>query len=58
MGHLFILFISLLLLLLFIFDRATGLTTENLALIFFETCEEFGSPGSRVVFNPKIFPIL
>ena len=59
MGHLFILFILLLLLLLlFIFDRATGLTTKNLALIFFETCEEFSSPGSRVVFNPKIFPIL
>ena len=32
MGHLFILFI--LLLLLFIFDTATGLTTKNLALIF------------------------
>ena len=55
MGHLFIL---LLLLLLFIFDKATGLTAKNLALIFFETCEEFSSPGSRVVFNPKIFPIL
>ena len=52
MGHLFILFI----LLLFIFDKATGPTTENLALILFETCEEFSSPGSRVVFNPKIFP--
>ena len=58
MGHLFILFILLLLLLLFVFDKATGLTTKNLALIFFETCEEFSSPGSRVVFNPKIFPIL
>ena len=56
MGHLFILFI--LLLLLFIFDKATGLTTKNLALSFFETCEEFSSPGSRVVFNPKISPIL
>ena len=54
MGHLFILFI----LLLFIFDKATGLTTKNFALIFFETCEEFSSPGSRVVFNPKIFPIV
>ena len=58
MGHLFILFIFILLLLLFIFDRATGLTTKNLALIFFETCEEFSSPGSQVVFNPKISPIL
>ena len=57
MGHLFILFI-LLLLLLFIFDKATGLTIKNLALLFFETCEEFSSPGSRVVFYPKIFPIL
>ena len=54
MGHLFILFI--LLLLLFIFDKATGLTTKSLALIFFETCEEFSSPGSRVVFNPKNLP--
>ena len=54
MGHLFILFI----LLLFIFDKATGLTIKNLALLFFETCEEFSSPGSRVVFYPKIFPIL
>ena len=43
MGHLFILFI---LLLLFIFDKATGLTAKNLALIFFETCEEFSFPGS------------
>ena len=51
MIHLFIL------LLLFIFDKATGLTTKNLALIFFETCEEFSSPGSRVVFNPKMSPI-
>ena len=60
MGHLFILFILvlLLLLLLFIFDKATGLTAKNFALIFFETCEEFSSPGSRVVFNPKISPIL
>ena len=33
MGHLFILF--MLLLLLFIFDKATGLTAKNLALIFF-----------------------
>ena len=56
MGHLFILFILLLLLLLLF--KATGLTAKNFALIFFETCEEFSSPGSRVVFNPKISPIL
>ena len=44
--------------LLFIFDKATGLTTKDLALIFFETFEKFSSPGIRVVFNPKIFPTL
>ena len=31
--------------LLFIFDKAAGLTTKNLALIFFETYEDFSSPG-------------
>ena len=42
------------LLLLFIFDKATDQTFEYFALISFEACEEYSSPGTQVVFKSKI----
>ena len=48
-GNLFIL-----LLLLFIFDKATDQTVEYSALISFDAFEEYCSPGTRMVFKSKI----
>ena len=47
------LFILLLLLLLFIFDKATDQTVEYSALILFDAFEEYCSPGTRMVFKSK-----
>ena len=46
MGNLFIL--------LFIFDQATDQTVEYSALISFDACEKYCSPGTRMVFKSKI----